>query len=197
MAKSGTTFKIGHHHSLETIEKIRQKLTGRKMTDEHKENIRKANDGRLFHSMTDAIRKKISEKLKGVPIGKRYEMTDAIRKKMSISGIGKNAGKKHGNWVPDRSKLQKYGDDNKDRRSSAYNSWRREVWKRDGFKCRIADQNCDGRIEAHHILGWIDHPELRYTINNGITLCHFHHPRKRIEEANLSPYFQKLVKNIK
>lgn len=29
--------------------------------------------------------------------------------------------------------------------------------------------------------------------NNGITLCHNHHPRKRIEEKQLVPVFQSLI----
>ena len=76
---------------------------------------------------------------------------------------------------------------------SEYRVWMFSVKKRDGWKCRIADENCDGRLEAHHILNWIEYPELRYQINNGITLCHAHHPRKRAEEKRLSPYFQDLV----
>lgn len=35
--------------------------------------------------------------------------------------------------------------------------------------------------------------ETRYEINNGITLCHFHHPRKREKEKELSPFFQELI----
>jgi hypothetical protein len=34
---------------------------------------------------------------------------------------------------------------------------------------------------------------LRYNINNGITLCQFHHPRKRVEEQRLIPFFQNMV----
>ena len=60
-------------------------------------------------------------------------------------------------------------------------------------KSRIADINCSGRLEAHHILDWINYPELRYEINNGITLCHAHHPRGRAKEKELSPYFVELV----
>lgn len=102
-------------------------------------------------------------------------------------------GENHPLWVKDRSKLKRTGDANKDRRSSAYVTWRREVWKRDGYKCKIADSSCCGRIEAHHILGFTEHPTLRYKINNGITLCHAHHPRKKSEEKRLSPYFTELV----
>ena len=99
----------------------------------------------------------------------------------------------HPRWVVDRNKLQKYGDDNKDRRSSIYRNWRMNVWIRDNFKCRIANQDCDGRIEAHHVLGWTKFVELRYEVNNGITLCHAHHPRRRAEEKRLIPVFQGLV----
>lgn len=98
-------------------------------------------------------------------------------------------GENNWKWIKDRSKLKK----KELRNDSAYRAWRDDVWKRDNRKCRIADNSCNGRIEAHHILGWKDYPELRYQLNNGITLCHAHHPRKRSEEAKLSPYFQKLV----
>lgn len=74
-----------------------------------------------------------------------------------------------------------------------YKEWRTKVFTRDSFTCRIADIKCNGQLQAHHILRWADYPELRYDINNGITLCQFHHPRKKIDEAKLSPYFQSLV----
>jgi len=35
--------------------------------------------------------------------------------------------------------------------------------------------------------------QLRYNIKNGITLCHFHHPKKRMEEKRLIPFFQGVV----
>lgn len=74
-----------------------------------------------------------------------------------------------------------------------YKEWRRLIFKRDNFKCKIADKNCKGQLEAHHILSWRDFVELRYEINNGITLCHYHHPIKKSEEARLSPFFQELI----
>lgn len=105
----------------------------------------------------------------------------------------KMSGENHSNWIRDRSKLQKYGDLNKDRRSSAYREWRLNIYKRDGYQCKINNKDCSGRLEVHHILGYTEHKELRYDINNGITLCHFHHPRVRDEEKRLSPYFMELV----
>ena len=92
-------------------------------------------------------------------------------------------------YIKDRSKLKR---ENR-RNDGGYKEWRKQVWLRDNFACKIANPDCDGKIEAHHILSWRDHPELRYEINNGITLCHAHHPRKRAEEKRLSPFFMELV----
>ena len=97
-------------------------------------------------------------------------------------------------WITDRTQLK---DDHKDRWGQLHRDWSRQVKNRDNWKCRIANTNCEGRVESHHILSWKEYPELRYKINNGITLCHFHHPRKRQDEINLSSYFKELVMNIK
>lgn len=79
------------------------------------------------------------------------------------------------------------------RECNRYKIWRKDVYQRDNWKCRIGDKNCSGRIIAHHILGWASYPELRYEVNNGITLCLAHHPLKRAEEKRLSPFFMDLV----
>lgn len=60
-------------------------------------------------------------------------------------------------------------------------------------KRRINDNDCKGKLEAHHILPWSQFPQLRYNINNGISLCHFHHPRKKIDEIKFVPIFKELV----
>ena len=121
--------------------------------------------------------------------GKTHKNSDSFKEKTRLRMLGE----KNHRWVKDRSKLQRYSDEAKDRRSSAYNEWRKCVWLRDNFVCKIANPECKGRKEAHHILPWSKFPELRYEINNGITLCHFHHPKKRDDEIRLSPYFQELV----
>lgn len=56
------------------------------------------------------------------------------------------------------------------RHSTKYNTWRQAVYRRDGYKC----MNCggvDGGIHAHHIKPWADYPDLRFDVDNGITLC--------------------------
>lgn len=74
-----------------------------------------------------------------------------------------------------------------------YVQWRTSVFTRDNYKCRIENKDCNGQLQAHHILPWRDFVELRYETNNGITLCHAHHPRKRAEEKRLAPMFKELV----
>lgn len=128
----------------------------------------------------------------------KQPISSDTRKKLSdskkISMIGnKNigSGENHPNWIKDRSTIK--GRDSRPFHSSEYTYWAKSVKIRDNFKCKIANGDCNGRLEIHHILAWRDHPKLRYEVNNGITLCHHHHPRKRTEEARLSPFFQSLV----
>ena len=121
---------------------------------------------------------------------KNYSHSEQTRNKISTSNKGKKgiSGKNHYNW--------KGGINYRDIHSLfniEYRTWRTEVFIRDNFKCKISDEHCQGMLQAHHILPWRDFVELRYKVNNGITLCHAHHPRKRAEEKRLSPYFMDLV----
>ena len=127
-------------------------------------------------------------------IGRIPPMTDKqhtpeTKKIMSLSAIGKHCGKDNGKYIEDRTKLVK----KQMRNDYAYKDWAMNVKKRDGWKCKINNLNCSGKVIAHHILPWIDYPEERYNINNGITLCQTHHPRRRVEEKRLAPFFMELM----
>ena len=101
------------------------------------------------------------------------------------------SGEKNYRWMEDRSLLKRKDE----RNDSAYQWFVRKVKKLDGGNCRIANDDCKGTCIVHHILRWEDYPELRYNINNGITLCHFHHPRKKEEEHKWAPIFKSLVES--
>lgn len=101
-------------------------------------------------------------------------------------------GENHPNWIKDRSLIKHQ----EKRNNPEYKHWRLEVYRRDNYKCKIDDCNCSGRIIAHHILSFTHYPELRYNINNGITLCQAHHPLKRAEEKLLVPTFQELISQM-
>lgn len=122
------------------------------------------------------------------------------RLKMSLTRKGKKtwskglklpqiSGEKNGRWISDRTKLAK----RQERNDSAYKEWRKKVRDRDAWKCQISNEACEGKVVAHHILPWSSFPELRYEVNNGITLCRTHHPKTRKDEMQFSPYFQSLV----
>lgn len=93
-------------------------------------------------------------------------------------------------WISDRTKLKK---SEKKHEDVQYKIWMKSVKVRDEWRCRMFGENCEGGLEAHHILNWVDFPDLRYEIKNGITLCHAHHPRGRAAEKRLQSEFQALV----
>ncbi|MCK9370825.1 hypothetical protein M0R04_13025 [Candidatus Dojkabacteria bacterium] len=99
-------------------------------------------------------------------------------------------GEYHFAYIKDRTKLKK---SEEERNDYAHREWSKNVKNRDGWKCKINNKDCEGKVIAHHILSYTDYPELRYEINNGITLCHAHHPIKWAEEKRLIPFFTGLV----
>lgn len=73
-------------------------------------------------------------------------------------------GENHHNWKGGISKEN----DKKD--SWDYKNWRKQVYERDNWTC----QQCfikGKKINAHHIKSWKYYPELRYSVDNGITVC--------------------------
>lgn len=117
--------------------------------------------------------------------GNWWTHTDSWRKAIKE----KNSGSNNYRWKPPE--LRKKSE--KKHLDSNYRHWMFAVKNRDGWKCKIQDDNCSGRLEAHHILNWVDFPELRYEVNNGITLCKSHHPQSRKDEKVMSSYFQELI----
>jgi len=55
------------------------------------------------------------------------------------------------------------------RNSSEYSYWRKQCFIRDNFICQKTKVS-GGKLEVHHINNFSDFPELRFSIENGITL---------------------------
>lgn len=76
--------------------------------------------------------------------------------------IGWNAGEKSPSWKGGVSKTRKMG--------AVYKQWRSDVFERDNWTCQTCGVR-GGYLEAHHIKSWAKYPELRYEVENGVTLC--------------------------
>lgn len=167
---------LGLHHSPETRMKISKANMGYNngfFVEYNRTHIRKGKDSYSWKGGKDRFpncpvcNKKLSS-LKSSACGKHKKACP----KKAISSMVKNE-KKH--------------------LDSVYRHWMRDVKNRDGWKCRLLNNDCRGRLESHHIFNWMDYPELRYLIENGITLCLVHHPRGRTKEKQMIPIFQELL----
>lgn len=133
---------LGGHHS-ETNKEFLSKI------QRGKHNSPKT-EFKLGHKMPSEIREKIKNTMKG-------------RKPKHI--IPENWIKeKNPNWkggiTPINAQL---------RTSFEYKLWRKAVFERDNFTCKKYGIS-GGKLHPHHINNFADYPELRFAIDNGITL---------------------------
>ena len=103
------------------------------------------------------------DSMKGKPIA-HIVITDEEREKRKVRMMGK------------KNPMWKGGDSDKERRNRDYKKWRIKVFKRDAFTCVKCGyfNGCGEKrrdLNAHHIVLWIESNELRYIVDNGITLC--------------------------
>lgn len=145
--RNPTGFKLGHKHSVKTIEKIRLAITGRK-----------------YGRRNNQWRENISKGKKGV------KFSDEHRKNLSLAHIGIQKGDKSPNWKGGISPLN-----HQIRNSFTYIDWRRKVLKRDKWSCVVCGYRSKGSkptdIHADHIKSFAKYPKLRFMLSNGQTLC--------------------------
>ena len=117
-----------------------------------------------------------------------YSQTEEYRERFSGSNNPK--------WKGDAATTKRNG-----RELPIYRDWRKAVFGRDFYTCKCCGaRNGNGkyiRLEAHHIRNWKDNPNLRYDVNNGITLCSSCHTRfhkiygkKQTTPEQLQEFFQ-------
>lgn len=161
-------------NSIERAKKISLAKKGKSFSSEHILNLKLSHLGNIPWNK-----------------GKKGVQTHSTETKEKIRMA--HLGEKNYQWIKDRTKIKKQHE----RNNPNDKQWKYAVYKRDSFKCKMLNEDCNGRLEAHHILPWRDYPELRTEVNNGITLCKYHHPRKKEDEQRLTPYFKSLLRPLK
>ncbi len=171
----------GHKQTEETKRKISETKKGKKLSEETKKRISEASKGRTF---TKETREKISKTLKMSLAHKVIHHSEKAKKKMrevrlerkkrlgylntpeARKKIGEaQKGEKHWNWqggITPRNRGI--------RNSPEVRLWRKAIFERDDYICQICGQR-GGNLNANHIKKFNDHPNLRFNLNNGITLC--------------------------
>jgi hypothetical protein len=141
-----------------------RKFPGRTNSGQFPKDIEPWNKGK---KMPPAYGEKVSEAMYATPGAIRYGPDNTSWK---------------GGITPEHTKL---------RRSEAYSDWRNEVFHRDDYTCQICEQR-GGRLVAHHIYSYAAFAELRFDIDNGVTLCRSCHSSLHNDPDN--PHRHKFIK---
>ena len=78
-----------------------------------------------------------------------------------------------------------------------YKQWRKDVLSRDGRTCQMPGCGSKRTLNAHHIHKWASSPLLRYTVDNGITLCRDCHKKVNTNEEYYAAMFGDIIRRKK
>lgn len=125
----------------------------------------------IGHTVSEESR----NKMRLAKLGKKH--TEEHKRKVGLTSMGRipwNKGKKmptvsgrnHWKWKGEGG-LKEIN--HRIRDSLEIKLWRKAVFQRDNYTCQKTGKR-GGILEAHHILNFSRYPELRFAIDNGITL---------------------------
>ncbi len=133
-------------------------VVGRKKGFHHSEETKKklseVMKGKHW-KLSEQTKRNISKARKGMRFSEKH------RKKMSESRKGEKCYKWKGGITPEIIKI---------RNGVEIRLWRESVFARDNYTCQACEKR-GVRLNVHHIKNFAEYPELRFAIDNGITLC--------------------------
>lgn len=136
------------------------------INEEYRKKLREA---RLGKHLSEESKKKVSEARKGKKLSEEHKQKLRQAKigyvpwnkgRPNLAGRGENCHLWKGGITPKNQKI---------RTSIEYRLWREAVFARDNWTCRKYGGR-GGKIHAHHLQNFSQWPELRFAIDNGITL---------------------------
>ena len=106
-----------------------------------------------------------------------------------------NIGEKSPRWIGDSEYKREQ------RTTNEYNTWRKEVYTKDNYTCQCCGmkrtKSFQPKLNAHHIKNFSKYEELRFSVENGITLCekchtafHTKYGRKENDEFQLNEFIK-------
>ena len=91
-----------------------------------------------------------------------YCSRDCMSNHYSILMKGDN----HRNWQGGITETK-----SRDNLYQGYKEWRKTIYKRDGYRCKICNSERNGGLRAHHIKPRHKYPELILDLDNGVCVC--------------------------
>lgn len=149
-------------HSEKAKIKMRLAHLGKKWTSEVREKMKNRipwNKGKKSgQKMSEEAKEILRKRMKGNSYTKGVTYPLEIRRRF---GSPKET---HPNWKGGITPINE-----SIRKSIEYKLWRKSVFQRDCYKCIWCDST--KKIHADHIRPFCNYPELRFSIDNGRTLC--------------------------
>lgn len=146
------------------------------------------NSGSFKTGMTPWIKNKRHSKESREKMSKSHtglKHSEEARRKIGAASRGEKSANWKGGVTPEVDRV---------RHSIEIRLWRESVFARDGWKCQKCGDDRGGNLTAHHISNFSEFVELRFAIDNGITLCstchkqfhrvytQFHNTREQLEQ---------------
>lgn len=157
---------IPHSKGKKISSKVKKKISlahkGKKLSEEHKKKIGKANKishlGKRHSEKTKIKIRKARKKQIPPMLGKKC--SENTKRKIGLANSGKRCSFWKGGITPESRRI---------RSSTELKLWRESVFTRDNWTCQKYGIRGE-KLHAHHIHNFADYPELRTSIENGITL---------------------------